>query len=53
MEKTDNLFSKIHFFYEGLFEIIDNPFPNENVRFIHQIEVQLSQGIHCGGGILL
>ena len=38
---------------EGHSEIIDTPFPNENERFIHQLEIQLFLGVHCGGWILL
>ena len=32
-------------------EIIDTPFPNENKRFIHQLEIQLFSGVHCGGSV--
>ena len=39
--------------YEGHSEIIDNPPPSrtENERFIHQLEIELSWGIHFGGWI--
>ena len=29
------------------------PFPNENERLIHQLEIQLSQGVPCRGRVLL
>ena len=29
---------------------MDTPFPNENERFIHQLEILLFQGLHCEGG---
>ena len=41
--------------YKGHFEIIDPlpPPPNENGMFNHQLETQLSWGVHYGGRILL
>ena len=41
--------------HEGHSEIIDipPPFPNENERLIHQLEIQSFQGVHCRGWIIL
>ena len=54
LHSRKNLAKKKNGMYEGHSQIIDTPpFPNENESFIYQIEIQLFQGVHCEGWILL